>query len=414
MYCNDIAMEVFNVCLTLLVIFVYLIYWYIHKSFSYWKRLGVPHNKPIIPYGNVKGLGKEFTFNDFMGRYYDQFKGSTKLCGAYFFTRKITMLLDLDLIKTILVKDFSAFSDRNIYYNEKDDPLSAHLVALDGKKWKDTRLKLTPTFTSGKMKNMFSTISEVGNRLTDFLHQTIKENDELEIKGILDRFTMDVIGTCAFGVECNTLKDTNNDFYRIGRMAMKSPRHNPLLLIFLTEMKGLARFLRIKSIRDEVSTFFINIVKSTIAYREENNIQRNDFMDLLIKMKTNDNGSDPSSGLTINQIAAQSFLFFSAGYETSSMTMLFTLYELALNQDLQTKLRHDIENAFKKHGELTYEMMMDIPYLDQTINGKKYFQNVFLLNIFFVLLFFPNFRIYFSKYRNTEKISTIYNVRTCC
>lgn len=60
-----------------------------------------------------------------------------------------------------------------------------------------------------------------------------------------------------------------------------------------------------------------------------------------------------------------------AGYETSSTTMLFALYELALNPDIQSKLRMEIQKAFKMHKAFTYEMMMDIPYLDQTINGKN-------------------------------------------
>lgn len=50
--------------------------------------------------------------------------------------------------------------------------------------------------------------------------------------------------------------------------------------------------------------------------------------------------------------------------------MLFTLYELALNPEIQTKVRQEIRKALQKHGEITYEMMIDIPYLDQVINGK--------------------------------------------
>lgn len=364
-------MEVINCVITLLFLLISFVYWYFKRSFSYWKSCNVPHNKPSFPHGNVKGMGKTVSFVQFLKNYYAQFKGTSKMCGLYFFMRPIGLLLDLDLIKNVLVKDFPTFNDRNFYYNDKDDPLSGHLVALDGKKWKNIRVKLTPTFSSGKMKYMFSTIAELGERLKDHMHEAIISGNELDIKNITSRFTMDVIGTCAFGIECNTLKDTNSDFYRIGRMAMEKPRHNPRIAFLLSDMKSLARFFGVKTIRDEVSTFFMNVVRSTIDYREKNNVHRNDFMDLLIKLKTEDNEGDLSKGLTVNQIAAQSFLFFAAGYETSSTTMLFTLYELALNQDIQTKLRQEIQKSFEKHGEFSYEMMMDIPYLDQTINGKS-------------------------------------------
>lgn len=373
-------MAVLNYLLAILIILISVIYLYMKRSFSYWKRKGIPHDKPIIPHGNVKYLGKTLTFVNFTQNYYTKFKGTSKLCGLYLFTRPIAILLDLDLIKNVLIKEFSTFSDRSFYYNDKDDPLSGHLVALDGNKWKNVRSKLTPTFTSGKMKYMYGTITSVADRLTEYLTNTIKDSNELEMKSILARFTMDVIGTCAFGIECNTLNDTNNDFYRMGRMAMEKPRHNQRFAFLLNDMKGLARFLGIKTIRDEVSNFFMNVVKSTIEYRETNNVQRSDFMDLLIKLKNEESEGDVTKGLTVNQIAAQAFLFFVAGYETSSTTMLFALYELALNPKIQIKLRQEIQNAHKKHGEFSYEMMMDIPYLDQTINGKNFnrkIQNLF-------------------------------------
>lgn len=354
--------------------------------------MGVAHVKPNIPYGNVKGLGTTESFVSFTQNYYSKFKGRELVCGMYLFTRPIMILLDLDLIKIILVKDFASFSDRSFYYNDKDDPLSGHLVALDGKKWKNVRAKLTPTFSSGKMKYMFPTITEVGDRLTEYLQDWTKENDEFEMKNILARFTMDVIGTCAFGIECNTLKDTDNDFYRMGRTAMEKPRYNQRVSFLLNDFKNIARFLGVKTIRDDVTAFFLNVVKSTIDYREKNNIQRNDFMDLLIKLKTDDNEGDFSKGLTVNQIAAQAFLFFLAGYETSATTMLFSLYELALNPHVQTRLRQEIQNAFKKHGNFTYEMMMDIPYLDQTINGE------FFLLPFCIFCVIKNFNFFLNSF----------------
>lgn len=363
-------MAVTTVLVTILLGFILLIYWYIKKSFSYWKSMGVPYEEPEIPSGNVKGLGRTSNMYEITDRLYRKFKGKCKIFGLYLFVQPNAVIIDLDLIKTILVKEFNTFMDRDFFHNEKVEPLTGHLVALSGDKWRHVRTKLTPTFTSGKMKYMFPTISKVGNRLTEFVHDTIKQNNEIEVKGVLARFTMDVIGTVAFGIECDTMKSTDNDFYRFSRTAMESTRHGPYVTFLIRNFKGLAKLLGVKILRDDVSEFFMNVVKSTIEYREKNNIQRNDFMDLLIKLKTDKEGTD---GLTVDQIAAQAFLFFLAGYETSSTTMLFTLYELALNPEIQTKVRQEIGNALQKHGDITYEMMMDIPYLDQVINGMVKF-----------------------------------------
>ena len=71
-------------------------------------------------------------------------------------------------------------------------------------------------------------------------------------------------------------------------------------------------------------------------------------------------------------IAAQAFVFFLAGFETSSTTMTFCLYELACNPDIQARLREEIDSMLSKHGgEMTYEAIHEIQYLDKVINGKK-------------------------------------------
>lgn len=73
--------------------------------------------------------------------------------------------------------------------------------------------------------------------------------------------------------------------------------------------QDLARFLKMKNTLDEVEKFFIQSVRETVQYREKNDMKRNDFMDLLIKIKNgkklNDGDSEILSGLSINEIAAQ-------------------------------------------------------------------------------------------------------------
>jgi len=66
-------------------------------------------------------------------------------------------------------------------------------------------------------------------------------------------------------------------------------------------------------------------------------------------------------------------MFFGAGFETSATTMSFCLYELALNPDIQDRLRNEIDTVLKKHGgSVTYEGIQEMKYLDKVISGKTF------------------------------------------
>lgn len=349
------------------------IYLFYKRSFSYFSSRKIPHVQPSFPFGNVKGIGRTAQMGQMIQHFYDRFKAIDKVCGVYFFAQPVYILCDLDVIKDVLVKNFNQFHDRGLYHNERDDPLSGHLVALSGERWKRVRTALTPTFTSGKMKFMYPTVVEVTDRLTEFLREKLRSNEDLEMKDILARFTIDVIGTVAFGIECNSLRDPNSEFRRMGRVALEKPRNSPAFGLLMNTMPSVARFFRFKQIRDDVSEFFLGIVRDTIEYRKTQKIHRNDFMDLMIKLMQDETKAN-SSGLTMNEIAAQAFVFFVAGFETSSLTMVFALYELAKNPDVQTKARRAIAKTLDKHaGVFSYEAMMDMPYMDQVIHGESEF-----------------------------------------
>lgn len=74
--------------------------------------------------------------------------------------------------------------------------------------------------------------------------------------------------------------------------------------------------------------------------------------------------------MTDGLLASQAFVFFIAGFETSSMTMSHALYELALNQKVQDKLREEIQQEYEKYdGNLTYENVKKLTYLDKVFKG---------------------------------------------
>lgn len=191
--------------ISLTVVICSLVVYYVKRLYSYWERIGVPSVKPLTPFGSMKGLFRQYHQGELTQIFYEQMKGSGPFCGLYLFHIPIALALDLEFVKNVLIKDFQYFEDRGIYYNEKDDPLSAHLFSLEGNKWKVLRSKLTVTFTSGKMKFMYPTMIATANEFKQTLAEMLldKESLDIEMKDLLARFTTDVIGGCAFGIECN-------------------------------------------------------------------------------------------------------------------------------------------------------------------------------------------------------------------
>lgn len=77
----------------------------------------------------------------------------------------------------------------------------------------------------------------------------------------------------------------------------------------------------------------------------------------------------PENKLTMTEAAAQAYVFYLAGFETSSTTATFCLYELAQKQDMQNKVREEIQTQIEKHGGLTYDAVNDMTYLHKVISG---------------------------------------------
>ncbi|XP_058065006.1 cytochrome P450 6A1-like, partial [Anopheles bellator] len=270
---------------TLLVLTLLAATYWVRQRLSYWKRRGVPAVEPSFPQGNLRGVGKDYHISEVLQNCYKQLKGSGNPYGGfYFFINPSAMLLNLDLIKAVLVKDFEYFHDRNVYHNDHDDPLSRHLVAMEGAKWRSLRAKLTPTFTSGKMKMMFATVTAVADQFTHCLTETVAGNSEVEMKDLLARFTTDVIGTVAFGLECNSLKDPQAKFRVMGRKVFQPSSYRVMKFFLATQFQDLAHFLRVTLTPPDITEFFMGVVKDTVQYREKNQVQRNDFMTLLMNI----------------------------------------------------------------------------------------------------------------------------------
>ena len=129
--------------------------------------------------------------------------------------------------------------------------------------------------------------------------------------------------------------------------------------------------------------WFCNFVRENEASRKKVSLAHEDVFQLLLSIKDKYRKSMPScisanpfhidliSEFTNVEMAGHSLMIFLEGYETSSTTMSFVLYELARAQHVQDRLYQEIVDVLKRHNnEFTYEALQDMVYLDQCVSGE--------------------------------------------
>ncbi|XP_024883867.1 cytochrome P450 6A1-like [Temnothorax curvispinosus] len=353
-------MELFEILCGIAVVILAL-YYFLTSSYDFWKSRGVRGPRPI-PWQVYVG--------DYLAEMYNTYKDP--MIGIFDRKTPVLVIQDLDLIKDVLIKDFSVFANRGMPTSEKADPLSQNLFHLEPKRWRPLRMNLSPVFTSGKLKEMFSLISECADNLVQYMEKVVSENKPVECRELTAKYTTDVIGSCAFGIEMNALSDEDSEFRKMGRKVF-----NPtgirmrIRQMFPWLYKLFASYVLPQT---ETTKFFTRVIVETMDYRETNNITRNDFIDILRELKKHPDKLGDID-LTDSLIAAQAFVFFAAGFETSSATISNVLYELALNQKIQDNLREEIDEMYAKHGrDLTYDNIKKMDYLDKVFKEtlRKY------------------------------------------
>lgn len=352
----------------LITTLIFLIRSWYKNHYQYWIKRGFQSDGPNFPLDSLTGTGTKYHTAEKFDEFYQRFKGQ-QVVGLFFLFTPAIAVYDPKLIQSILVKDFAYFHDRYLYYNEKEDPLSANILSIEGQKWRDRRTKLTPVFTSGKMKMMFETLDNIGNKFVSGITADLKKSNDLEISEWLARFTTDVIGNIAFGLDCNCLENPETDFRKYGRtiFSVETPIV-ALKWLFVNSFQTFSRKMGFMLNPKETSDFLLKIFRQTIDYRERNNVVRNDFVQLLLQLKK-------SGAMDFNEMAAESFIFYVGGFHTSASLMNFVLYELAFNHDIQNKLRHEIiEKTEANGGKLSYDLLTQMKYLDMVINEglRKY------------------------------------------
>lgn len=301
-----------------------------------------------------------------------------------------------EIIKQIAVKDFDYFEDHRTFADEKLDKLWGNsLFLMKGKKWRQMRATLSPAFTGSKMRKTFELVTECADDVVKhFLMRSASgEKINLETKEFFSRYTNDVIASCAFGIKINSFANPNNEFYVNGKELMNFSGIKKLIKnIIINKLPALGRALHMQIVEGFFANKFKTLILETMEFRKSHNIFRPDMINILMQVREGslkfskcDEQSQKEGFATVeesdigkmsvnrkwndDEIVAQCFLFFLAGFETTSSLLTFCSYELVVNPDVQQKLYDEIiqVNEQLNGKRITYDALQKMKYLDQFI-----------------------------------------------
>lgn len=239
---------------------------------------------------------------------------------------------------------------------------------------------------------MFSTFVASGVPLQKHLDKIAEQGEPIDIRDLAACYTTNNIASVAFGIEVDTIADPNNDFRKFGKRIFAPTIWNTIRGAFAFIAPKLMDLFSIRLTDRDVEEFIFSIVKQNLEHRQKNNVTRKDFFQLLIQLlnsgtvqvddqweavvKTDEN----QKKMTIDEMAAQVFVFFVAGYETSATSLAYCLLELAKQPKLQKQIQSEIDCVLDKHnGEITYESLSEMKFMGNCLDGKRNINSIILL-----------------------------------
>lgn len=350
-----------------------ILYLYLTKNYKYWQKRGVPAAQDVVPgIGNMWDFFTlKITFSECCRNIYNQYKGCS-LVGFYNFRTPTLMILDPELVKSVLQSNFSSFHENALKIDPDLDPLLANNpFFVYGEKWATARKRLTYAFSSMRLKILLENVKQVCVQFDAYLNEKLNKAPrvEFELKDLFSRFTAQVVSSAGFGLDglCFDEKRESESFYTMGKSFLAPSFLNNIIFNIVFFLPSLGKLLGARFLPKKADHFFRSLVADVMEQRRADGVRKNDFLQLMVELERMEGDK-----FDLNVLASHTVSFFIDGYETSSNVLSFVGFQLAAHPEVQKKLREEVLSVLSKHdGAITYEGLKEMTYMDQVISESQ-------------------------------------------
>uniref|UniRef100_A0AAQ5Y8U8 unspecific monooxygenase n=1 Tax=Amphiprion ocellaris TaxID=80972 RepID=A0AAQ5Y8U8_AMPOC len=338
----------------LLLLFIILIHRYGYAPYGFFKKIGIKGPRPLPFIGTF--LEYRQGIHNFDTKCFEKYG---KMWGLYDGRQPLLAIMDTAMIKTILVKEcYSVFTNRRDF--GLNGPLRDAVSVVEDEEWKRIRSVLSPSFTSGRLKEMYAIMLKHSSNLIKNLEKKAEADAVVEVKEVFGPYSMDVVTSTAFSVDIDSINHPTDPFVANIKRMVKFNMLNPLLVlvVLFPFLLPLLEKMDVSFFPSEVLKFFYSFLKTIKSDRNKNDHKFVFLTFVCICV----------AGLTDQEILAQAMIFIFAGYETSSSTLSFVAYNLATNPHIQKTLQKEIDETFPEKVRPNYDGLMQMEYLDMVVN----------------------------------------------
>ncbi|GBM26737.1 Cytochrome P450 3A13 [Araneus ventricosus] len=250
------------------------------------------------------------------------------------------------------------------------DKIIDNMVSVKGgEDSKRIRNIMTPLFTSNKIRKITENVFQDSvNTLINNFRTAAANKSAADLKRIYGTFTMDVISVSAFSFRSERYNNPDNTLTRLADSILNQKLKVKLIFHHLLPI-WLMRILRIDISSSADTSELRRIILEIIEERQRTGERRNDFLQSLLDIYEKSPSASSDKYLSMDELVSQCAVFFLAGYETTASALSFATYLLALNQEIQEKLRAEVDAEMERNDDhLTYDALKSMTYLDQVIS----------------------------------------------
>uniref|UniRef100_A0A1L8E458 Putative cytochrome n=1 Tax=Nyssomyia neivai TaxID=330878 RepID=A0A1L8E458_9DIPT len=344
------------------IVCVLLVIW--RWNYNFWTNKGIDGPKPSLLLGNFPNyFEKNFIYD--LDDIYRKYR-SCPFVGIYALRTPRIFVTDPEFSKKIMTTNFRQFHNNEVVdmINMKSDPIvGRNPFWMPHEEWKTMRQEIAPAFSNIRVKSQYPIIQSSCQRMIQYLKKRIEsKGSTIPVSDVTRRYTNENLMNSIFGLEAHAFEKENPSSLQFFIDCLSEFDKNNKFFLCGFIWPFFKRFYKYRLLKPSVRQFLEDMLKHGMAFRKENQGNRDDFLAYLMQLQE-------KKGSSTDEMVAHALTFILDGYETSAIVMDWLFYELARNTRVQEKLRGIIEDEMKKSGgTFTFETLSDLPYLDQVLN----------------------------------------------